>query len=138
MKVSVGQDDEPCVLGVGVASGLLLADKRVELLGLGFQYGDWETPIIEQQVVRVPVGRLLEVVAQRIKDLFLDFDVYFKGDIGRPCVVVEESPTGSLEKVVDQDSSSCFFGHGTNCSYCQSTMYDLGGDLTSMVALHGI
>jgi len=103
MQVAVGQDDEPDILGLGVAAGLLLADKRVELLGLRFQNGKWEAPFIEQQVVRVPIGRLLEVVAQSVEGLLLEFDVRFQCDVGGACVVIKEPPTRPSEQIVDEN-----------------------------------
>ena len=67
MQVAVGEDDEAAVLGLGVFAGLLLADERVLVLGLGFEDDEREALGVEQQEVDEALARLLEVLAERVQ-----------------------------------------------------------------------
>ena len=57
MQVAVGEDDEAAVLGLGVLAGLLLADERVLVLGLGFEDDEREALVVEQQEVDEALAR---------------------------------------------------------------------------------
>ena len=104
------------VLGAGVSAGLFLADQRIVLFRLGFEDGQRETVLVEQEVIHVAVSRFLEIVTQAIQVAFLQFDVGFQRDIGGTVLVVEEPPAGSAEEVVDQDSCFCFLRHAKSIS----------------------
>ncbi len=67
VQVAVGEDDEAAVLGAGVFAGLLLADERVLVLGLGLKDDEREALRVEKQKVDEALARLLEVVAERVE-----------------------------------------------------------------------
>jgi hypothetical protein len=97
MQVSVRQDDEPHILGLGVFAGLFFADKRIVLLGFRLQDGNGESAPVQQEVIHKAVGGLLEVFPEGVESLFLDFYVCFQGDIGGAGLVVKETPPRPLE-----------------------------------------
>jgi len=59
---------------MGVFPGLFLADKRVELLGLGFKNSYREAAFIQQEVINIALCRLLEVVAEAFEGLLFELD----------------------------------------------------------------
>ena len=67
VQIAVGEDDEADVLRTGVLAGLLLADQRVELLRLRLQDGDRKAAFVQQEIIHVAVGGLLEVVAEVVE-----------------------------------------------------------------------
>src|SRR3990170_2217704 len=111
MHVAVGQDDKPDILRMGVFPGLFLADKRVELLRLGFKNGYREAAFIQQEVINVAVCRLLEVVAEVFKGLLLELDVCFERHVSGAGLIIKEAPASPSEKVVDQNPCFGFLRH---------------------------
>jgi len=109
MQVSVGHDDEPDILGMGVPTGLLLADKRVVLFGLGLQDRQRKSSAVQKQIIHETVGGFLEVVAKGVEGLFLEFDGGFQDDIGRTVRIVKETPSRFFQEAVDTDACFCFF-----------------------------
>src|SRR3990170_6323690 len=96
---------------MGVFSGLFLANKRVELLRLGFKNGYREAAFTQQEVINVAVCRLLEVVAEVFEGVLLELDVCLERNVRRASLIVKETPARPSEKVVDQNPCFGFLLH---------------------------
>lgn len=81
VQVTVREDDEAAVLGLGVFTRLLLAHERSSVLGLGFEDDEREALFIEEQEVDVALADLLEVLAECIEVLRFQRDTGFKLDV---------------------------------------------------------
>ena len=114
MQVAVGEDDEAAVLGLGVFAGLLLADERILALRFGLEDKKRETFRIEQQEVDKALGRLLKIVAKRVKVGRFDRHAGFKADVLGRVPLREKTPICGLKELVDLDAGCGFFvGHRT-------------------------
>ena len=111
MQVAVGENDEAAVLRAGVFAGLLLADQRVLVLGLGLQHQQRKALGIQQQEIDEALAGGLEVVAQRVEIVGFERDAGLKPDIGRQRAVGEEAPAGRFQQAVDLDAGGGFLGH---------------------------
>ncbi|OQC04806.1 MAG: hypothetical protein BWX80_02324 [Candidatus Hydrogenedentes bacterium ADurb.Bin101] len=63
MQVTIGKNDEPNILGMGISPCLLLTNKGVQILGLGLQHGYWESARVQQKIVNEATGCFLEIVS---------------------------------------------------------------------------
>src|SRR4030042_916761 len=96
---------------MGVLARLFLADKGIELLGFRLQDSNGEASFIHKEIINKTIGGLLEVVAEIIEGLFLEFDGCFKAVVGGAGLIVKEAPVRPPEKVVDQNPCSGFLVH---------------------------
>jgi hypothetical protein len=112
VQVAVRENDEAAVLVAGVFAGLLLADKWVLVLCLGFKDDERETLGVEKQKVDVALGCLLEIVAECVEVGCLDGDAGFKANVGGGVSFGEETPASRFEQLVDLNAGCGFFvGH---------------------------
>jgi len=96
---------------LSVFPGLFLSDEGIEILRLRLRNSDGKAAFVEQKAIDEPVGGLLEVLTEIVKDLFLEFDIGFKRDVGGAILIVKEPPPRPLEKIIDQDSRARFLCH---------------------------
>jgi len=62
MQVAIRENNDAAVLGLGVFTGLFLADERILILGFRFEYDQGETPSLTRRAAhpsqRLSSGRL--------------------------------------------------------------------------------
>ena len=109
VQVAIGKNDKSAVLSLGVLPRLLLANQRTLALGLGLQNDKGKAAVIEQQEIHKAIGRLLEILSQRVQGRLLQRDLWLQLDIGLQRAIRKEAPASRLEQLVDLDAGGCFF-----------------------------
>ncbi len=110
MQVAIAQDNEAAILRFGVFAGLLFADERVLVFGLGFEHNQREALFIKQQEVDKALAAGLVISTHGIHLCLGDLDVGLQRDVGFALWGVKKPPTSGLQQVIDLDPGLGFFG----------------------------
>jgi hypothetical protein len=87
---------------------LFLPDQRILVGRLGFEDEERGAFDIEEQEIDVAPRGLLEVVSERVQIVLAQSDAMFEADVGGAVFVLEETPPGLLEQLVDFDAGGRF------------------------------
>ena len=104
MKVAIRENDETAVLGTGILARLFLADERILVLGLGFQYQQRSAPGIEQKEIDEAALRTTKIIPKRIQIAGRDGNGRFEADVGGCAILREKTPARRFQQLVDFDS----------------------------------
>jgi len=65
VQIAVGKDYKSAIQRFGVFSRLLLANERIRLLRLGFEYDQREGFLVQEQEIHESVFRRIEIITER-------------------------------------------------------------------------
>jgi len=78
-----------------IVTRLLFTRKWVFFLTLSFQYAQWETSIVEQQVVNIALRNKLKIVPD-LRNIYTRFQL----NISPSVFIIQKTPTGTLKPFI--------------------------------------